>query len=144
MTYLTHGRLCQDSYIIDIQYKLYIHDICKTRHTQISYRENKTIKYDKHTCSRISQLHQLLCILKMVYNSIVLPHMNYGCIISGRCLNLGNVKQICKQQKWVPCMMLRCKVRDGSSQDVFKQTKRVPFKDRVSYKRCRMVFKVNI
>ncbi len=38
--------------------------------------------------------------------------------------------------------MLRCKIQDMSSKEIFKTMNWMPFQDRVSYKRCLIMFKV--
>ncbi len=81
-------------------------------------------------------------ILKMIQNSILLPHIDYGCVIWGRCPNQVNVDRICKLQKRAAHVMLWCKIQDISSNEIFKRMNRMPFQDRVSYKRWLMMFKV--
>ncbi len=74
-----------------------------------------------YVCKKISQKIGVLKrirdyvtfdVLQMVHNSIVLPQMDYGCIIWGRCPNLVNVDRICKLQKRAARVMLRCQIRD--------------------------------
>ncbi len=45
-------------------------------------------------------------ILKMIHNSILLLHIDYGCVIWGRCPNQVNVARICKLQKRAARIML--------------------------------------
>ncbi len=59
-------------------------------------------------------------ILKMIHNSILLPHIDYGCVIWGRCPNQVNVARICKLQKRAARVMLRCKIQDISSNEISK------------------------
>ncbi len=78
----------------------------------------------------------------MIHNSILLPYIDYGCVIWGRCPNQVNVAGICKLQKRAARVMLRCKIQDISSNEIFKSMNWMPFQDSVSYKRCLMMFKV--
>ncbi len=71
-------------------------------------------------------------ILKMIDNSILLPHIDYGCIIWGRCPNQVNVDRICKLQNRAAQVMLRWKIQDISSNEIFKRMNWIPFQDRVS------------
>ncbi len=81
-------------------------------------------------------------ILQMIHNSILLLHIDYGCIIWGRCPKQVNVDQICELQKQAARVMLRSKIQDISSNEIFKANKWIPFQDRVSYKCCYIMFKV--
>ncbi len=58
-------------------------------------------------------------ILKMVHSSIVLPHMDHASIVWGRCPNMVNNDRISKLQKRSARAILRCKIRDISSKDLF-------------------------
>ncbi len=78
----------------------------------------------------------------MILNFILLLHIDYGCVILGRCPNQVNVDQICKLQKWAAWFKLRCKIQDISSNEIFKNMIWMLFQDRVSYKYCLMMFKV--
>ncbi len=82
-------------------------------------------------------------ILKMVHSSIVLPHMDYASIVWGRCPNMVNNDRISKLQKRPARVILRCHIRDISSKDLFNTMDWMPFYDRVTYKRCLMMYKVN-
>ncbi len=81
-------------------------------------------------------------IVKMIHNSILLPHIDYACVIWDRCPNEVNVDRICNRQKRAAQVMLRCKIQDISSSEIFKRINRMPFQDRVSYTCCLMMFKV--
>ncbi len=56
--------------------------------------------------------------------------------------HLGKMSQPGKLQKRAACVMLRCKIQDISSNEIFKRMNLMPFQDRESYKRCLMMFKV--
>ncbi len=71
----------------------------------------------------------------MMHSSILLPHMNYASIVCGRCPNMINNDRISKLQKRSARVILRCKIRDISSKDLFNTMKWMPFYDRVLYKR---------
>ncbi len=58
-------------------------------------------------------------ILKMIHNSILLPHIDYGYVVWGRCPNKVNVDQICKLQKRAAQVLLRCKIQDISCNAIF-------------------------
>ena len=82
-------------------------------------------------------------ILKKVFNAIVLPHMEYACVVWGRCSNVqNNVGRICKLQKRAARVILNCRIRDISSVDLYAKMKWMPFDDRISYKRSLMMYKV--
>ncbi len=66
-------------------------------------------------------------ILKMVHSSIVLPHMDYASIVWGRCPNIVNNDRISKLQKRSARVILRCKIRDISSKDLFNTMNWMPF-----------------
>ncbi len=57
--------------------------------------------------------------LKMTHNSILLSHIYYGCVIWG-IQNQVNVNRICKLQKRAARVMLRCKIQNISSNEIFK------------------------
>ncbi len=110
--------------------------------------KTNTINY---ICKKISQKigvlkrirdYVTIGILKMIHNSILLPHIDYGCVIWGRCPNQVNVARICKLQKRAARVMLRCKIQDTSSNEIFKGMNWMPFQERVSYKCWLMMFKV--
>ncbi len=79
----------------------------------------------------------------MVHSSIVLPHLDYASIVWGRCPNTVNNNRMSKLQKRSARFILRCKIRDISSKDPFNTMNWMPFYDRVTYKRCLMMYKVN-
>jgi hypothetical protein len=81
-------------------------------------------------------------IMKTVYNSIVLPHMEYACIIWGRCSNQNNVNRVCKLQKRAARIILRCRVREVSSIELYRRMRWMPFNERVTFKRCILMYKV--
>ncbi len=78
-------------------------------------------------------------ILKMVFNSIELPHMDHAFVIGGRCANMVNDDRISKVQKRAARVILSCKIRDVSSEELFNTMKWMPFYDRVAHKRCLMM-----
>ncbi len=55
----------------------------------------------------------------MVLSSIVLPHMDYASIVWGRCPNMVNNDKMSKLQKRSARVILRCKIRYISSEDLF-------------------------
>ncbi len=73
----------------------------------------------------------------------VLPHMDYASIVWGRCPNIVNNNRMSKLQKRSARVILRCKIRDLLSKDLFYTINWMPFYDRVTYKRCLMMYKVN-
>ena len=68
---------------------------------------DECMSWDSHTnkiAGKISQIHGALSrlkkfvpsdILKMIYNALVQPHLNYGILLWG-----NNIKRIIKLQKW--------------------------------------------
>ncbi len=54
-------------------------------------------------------------ILKMVYSSIILPHMDYAPVVWGKYHNIVNNGRISKLEKRVARVILRCKIRYKSS-----------------------------
>ncbi len=68
-------------------------------------------------------------ILKMVHSSIVLPHMDYASKVWFRCPNMVNNDRISKLQKRSARVILRCKIKDISSKDLFKTMNWIPFYD---------------
>ncbi len=71
-------------------------------------------------------------ILKMIHNSILLPHIDYGYVICGNlgcviCPNQVNIDRICKLQKQAARVMLRCNIQDISFNEIFKTTNWMPF-----------------
>ncbi len=44
------------------------------------------------------------------------------------------------RQHWLPLGVTNCKIQDISSNEIFKRMNWMPFQDRVSYKRCLMMF----
>ncbi len=112
-------------------------------------------KYELKTCILLVlflQLHEEysytletiwnLAFSKGVFNSIVLPHINYVSVVWGRCPNMINKDRISKLQKRTARVILRCKIRNGSSEELFNTMKWIPFYDRVVYNRCLMMYKV--
>ncbi len=77
------------------------------------------------------------------YSSIVLPHIDYASIVLGRWPNMVTNDRISKLQTRSARIILRCKIRDISSKDLFNTMNWMPFYDRVRYKRCLMMCKVN-
>ncbi len=73
-------------------------------------RSHKKIHVLKHISDYVNN-----DILKMIYISILLPHIDYGCVICGRCPKQVNVDRICKLQKLAAQVTLRCKIQDISS-----------------------------
>ncbi len=69
--------------------------------------------------------------------------MDYASIVWGRCPNMVNNDRISKLQKISARVILRCKIRDISSRDLFNTMNWMPFYDRVTYTRCLMIYKVN-
>ncbi len=107
-------------------------------------------QYD-YVCKKISQKIGVLKkimpivnddILKTVYNSLVLPHMDGTCIVWGRCSNQNNINGVCKLQKRVAKIILQCKIEDISSVKLYQCMQWMPFNVRVSYKCCIMMYKV--
>ncbi len=81
--------------------------------------------------------------LKMIYNAIVLPNMEYACIVWGRCPNIqNNVGRVCKLRKRAARVILNVKISDISSADLFKKIHWMPFSDRITFKRAIMMYKV--
>ncbi len=65
-------------------------------------------------------------ILKLIHNIFILvPHIDYGCVIWGRCPNQVNVDR--KLQKRAALVILRCKIQDISSNATLKKINRMPF-----------------
>lgn len=81
-------------------------------------------------------------ILKLVFNTIVLPHMDFACTVWGRCSNVVNIDRITKLQKRAARVILKCGIQDMDSKALFSSIKWMPFQDRVSYRRCIMMFKI--
>ncbi len=79
----------------------------------------------------------------MVHCSMVLPHMDYASIVWGRCTNMVNTDRMSKLQKSAEIVMLRCRIIDISSKHLFNTMNWMTFYDRVTYKRCLMIYKVN-
>ncbi len=77
------------------------------------------------------------------HSSIVLPHMDHASRVWGRFPNMLNNDRISKLQKRSARIILRCKIRDISSKNLFNTMNWMPFYDRVRYKRCLMMYKVN-
>ena len=80
--------------------------------------------------------------LKLVFNTIVLPHMDFACAVWGRCPNVCNIDRICKLQKRAARVILRCAIQDMDSKTLFSTLKWMPFHDRVSYRRCLLMYKI--
>ncbi len=78
----------------------------------------------------------------MVHSSIVLPHMDYASIVWDICPNMVNNDRISKLPKRSARIILRCTSRDITSKDLFNTMNWMPFYDRVTYKRCLMMYKV--
>ena len=56
--------------------------------------------------------------MKNVYNTIVLPHMDYACVVWGRCSNVqNNVDRLERLQKRAARVILRCAIEDYSSEE---------------------------
>ncbi len=68
-------------------------------------------------------------ILKMMHSFIVLPHMDYASIVWGRCPNMVNNYRMSKLQKRSARVILRYKIRDISSKDLFNTMNWMPFYD---------------
>ncbi len=66
--------------------------------------------------------------------------MGYASTVWGRCPNMVNKDRISKLQKRA---ILRCKIRDILSKDLFNTMNWMPMYDRVTYKRWLMMYKVN-
>ncbi len=79
----------------------------------------------------------------MVHSSTVLPQMDDDSIVWGRCPNVVNKDRMSKLQKRVAKVILRCKIRDIPSNEQFNTMNWMPFYDRVTFKRCLMMYKVN-
>ncbi len=77
----------------------------------------------------------------MMHSSIILPHMDYVSIFGGggRCPNMVNNDSVLTR---VVRVILRCKIRDISSKELLNTMNYVPIYDRVTYKRCLMIYKV--
>ncbi len=69
--------------------------------------------------------------------------MDYASIVWDRCPNMVNNDRISKLQKRSARVIPRCKIRDISSKDLFNTMNWMPFYDRVTYKRCLIMYKVN-
>ncbi len=132
---------------------------CVTKNTQITVKFNDQIieqilsaklwgihidsnltweEHYNYICKKISQKIGVLKyvrdyvkydILQMVHNSIVLSHMYYESIVWGRCPNMVNNDRISKLQKRSARDILRCKIRDISSKDLFNTMNWMPFYD---------------
>ncbi len=79
----------------------------------------------------------------MVHSYIALPHVDHASIVWCRCPNMVNIDRISKLQKRSARVILRCKIRDISSKDLFNTMNWMPFYDRVIWKRCLVMYKVN-
>ncbi len=81
----------------------------------------------------------------MAHNATSLPHINYRCIICGRCPNQVKVDRICKLQKqaaqviWAPQVILIYKIQDILFNKIFRKMNLLSIHDRMSYKHCLIV-----
>ncbi len=100
-------------------------------------------EYYNYICKKISQKIGVLKyirdyvkfdILEMVHSSIVLPIMDDASIVWGRWPNMVNNDRISKLQKRSARVILRYKIRDISTKDLFNAMIWMPFYDRVKYK----------
>ncbi len=65
----------------------------------------------------------------MLHSSNVLHHMDYASIVWGRCPNMVNNDRMSKLQKRAARVILRRKIRDISSKDLFNTMNWMPFYD---------------
>ena len=76
-----------------------------------------------------------------LFNALVLPHMDYCCTVWGRPSNRNFIDRVTKLQKRAARIILQCKISDYSSSQLFQMLKWMPFEERVSFKRCLLMYK---
>ncbi len=146
----TNKKVTKDTKII-IEYEGQIlEQVYTTKHLGVYIDSNLTWSdHYNFVCKKVSQKNGVLKrirpyvttdLLKRIYNAIVLPNMEYACIIWGRCPNIQNnvdrIMRICKLQKRAVRVILNCKIRDMSSDELFSSINWMPFTARVSFKRA--------
>ena len=111
---------------------------------------DKNLNWDKQVdavCLNISGHITLLKLLskyidqanmKVYYNSYILPIMDYGCLIWGRCTKT-NTLRIVKLQKRAARIILKADITTPS-QIMFSELKWLTFPKRVQYDSCTMVY----
>ena len=77
--------------------------------------------------------------LTQYYNSYILPILDYGCLIWGRC-SATNIKRILRLQKRAARIVLNADFTT-SSKSIFMELKWLPFLERVKYHPCVMMYK---
>ena len=112
---------------------------------------DNTLNWDKHTdfvCLNVSRKTNLLKLLSkyvsrtglnQYYISYILPILDYGCLIWGRC-SATNVKRILRLQKTAACIVINTDFTT-SSKNMFMELKWLPFPVRVKYQSCVMMYK---
>ena len=77
--------------------------------------------------------------MKLYYNSYILPIMDYGCMIWGRC-SKQNTHRILKLQKRAARIILKADITTPSK-TLFSELNWLTFPQRVQYHTCTMVYK---
>ena len=111
----------------------------------------KNLSWDKQidaVCANITRRITLLKLLskyidqpnmKLYYNSYILPIMDYGCMICGRC-SKQNTLRILKLQKRAARIILKADITTPSK-TLFSELNWLAFPQRVQYHTCTMVYK---
>ena len=78
--------------------------------------------------------------LKLYYKSYILPILDYGCLIWGRC-STSNTNRLIKLQKRAARIILKVDLMTPSKQ-MFSELKWLPFPERVKYHTRVMMYKI--
>ena len=107
---------------------------------------DKQIDADMYKCSSPNNIIKItlkICgstSLKLNYKSYVLPILDYGCLIWGRCSTL-NTNRLIKLQERAARIILKVDLMTPSQQ-MFSELKWLPFPERVKYHTHFMMYKV--
>ena len=136
------------------QIKLYIenHVILGTEQQKLlGVIIDKNLSWDKQidaVCLNVTRRITLLKMLskyidqanmKLYYNSYILPILDYGCLIWGRCSKTNSLR-ILKLQKRAARIILKADITTPS-QSMFNELNWLIFPKRVQYHSCTMVYK---
>jgi hypothetical protein len=80
-------------------------------------------------------------VAKKLYNSLVLPHLDFCCTVWGRPTNKVYTDNLTKLQKRAARIILQCKIRDFSSRELFDMLHWMPFEKRVNFKTSILMYK---
>ena len=120
-------------------------------HKQLGVIIDKNLCWDKQidaVCANITRRITLLKLLskyidqpnmKLYYNSYILPILDYGCMIWGRC-SKQNTLRILKLQKRAARIILKADITTPSK-TLFSELNWLTFPKRVQYHTCTMVYK---